>query len=49
MCKNTFSPIIFRDDNIGIKDIKKRNYKIISSKSSVKFYKTIYGNVQYID
>lgn len=48
-CKNTFSPIIFRGENIAVNDIRKREYYIISPKSTVIFYKTLYYNVKYID
>ena len=48
-CKHNFSPIINKNDNIKVNDIIKRQYCIISPRTTIIFFKTIYKNVKYID
>ena len=48
-CHNVFSPIILKNQKVGINEIISKEYKLSSSKNIVKFYKTKYNNVIFID
>jgi hypothetical protein len=48
-CKNVFCPIILKNQKVGINEIISKEYKLSSSKNIVKFYKTKYNNVIFID
>ena len=48
-CKNIFSPIILKNQKVGINEIISQKYIMKSSKGVAKFYKTIYNNVIFID
>ena len=49
MVRKCFSPIIFKNQKIEVNEIIKKNYKILSPKSDIIFYKTIFKNVIFID
>ena len=48
-CSNVFSPIIYREQKININEVKCNNYNMRSSQAKIRFYKTIYKNVKFID
>ena len=48
-CNGIFSPIIYKDKKIDINEKIEQHYIITSDTSIVKFYKTNYSNVKFID
>ena len=48
-CSNVFFPIILRNQKVCIDEIISKNFKMSSSKKTIKFYKTIGQNVIFID
>ena len=48
-CHNFFCPIILKNQKVGINEIISEEYKLSSSKNIIKFYKTKYNNVIFID
>ncbi len=48
-CKDIFSPIIEKNKKIEVNEINSKHYLLKSSKASIRFYKTLYNNVTFID
>ena len=48
-CRNVFSPIIEKDQKILVDAINSQHYRIKGSKTLIKFYKTLYYNITFVD
>ena len=48
-CYNVFSPLIYQKEKIGVDEKKSKNYDLKKSSASIRFYKTIFNDVKFVD